>query len=316
MTTNNDDFGAIQVLEVTKLTYYLLEGETLQQTSQFTPPKLVTTITPSSALLRTRADHLQKLFRPAEMQVVVAALFHNPCDPEQVVDRIRDAVDQGSGVVESIIGAFEVDKRALCGKLSTLGPRSTFVIADAINQLRRLPRYEALELGGLPSVDALRCVGLVAPQGPLAWGYCVVRPVGYSFVQAYVLTPTPAEVTLSPSAMTVDELAFEAVELTRLSQAGSFGDDEFIRGFSTCYHLAAKTGWRHFRIEEREDRKSAKVVQIPREALVSDLRNGSFHEGGSTPLVLAGLNAPDFSATPAEEAAALDSPESRPSTEA
>jgi hypothetical protein len=245
------------------------------------------------AMLRAELAQLAGTFGAAEMQIIVAALYDAPNDPAQIAHTVTQAVARGA-MVRDIASRYNVDTAELISKLQRLHPGAQFAIKDAVVQFRRLPMNEAWGLNEYPSLATLRRLGLLATEGRVAWGFCSVGLASFS-VSEFVLHRDPSSLGLRDSSHTIDELARAIVGYTRAMLGGEVDPANDDAGFALAYSIAVKTGWRYFRIDEREDGEAC-VVQISREALLDDIEDGS-----GQGLVLEGINAP--------EAAHIASPE-------
>jgi len=265
-----------------------------------------TLVTQTLAMLRAELAQLEGVFGTAQMQVVVAALYDGPNDWSQVTHTVAQAVAHNA-MVSAIARRYKVDTAELILKVVRLHPGAQFAIQDAVMQIRRLPMEEALGLNGFPSLAALRRFGLLAIQGPAAWGLCSVQLSNYSNFTEFVLRRDPQNVGLKESSYSVDELARAIVAYTRAMVDGEVDPDKDVAGHGLAYNIALKTGWRYFRVDEQEGGE-ARVVQISRETILSDLNDGSLQD-----LTLEGINAPEITqATPSERAGTETNTPTRP----
>jgi hypothetical protein len=257
-------------------------------------------------MLRAELAQLAGKFGPAEMQVIVTALYDGPNDPSQMTHTVTQAIAHNA-MVGAIARRYKVDTAALISNVGRLYPGTRFAIQDAVIQLRRLPIQEALGLNAFPSLAALRRIGLLATQGPAAWGLCSVQLSNYSNFTEFVLRRDPKNVGLKESSYGIDELALAIVGYTRAMMDGEVDPDKDVAGHALAYSIALKTGWRYFRVDEREGGE-ARAVQISRETILSDLHDGSLQD-----LTLEGINAPEITqATPSERAGTETNTPTRP----
>jgi hypothetical protein len=248
------------------------------------------------AMLRAELEQLAGTFSAAEMQVIVTALYDGPNDPSQVTHTVTQAVARNT-MVGAIARRYKVNTADLISKIGRLHPGAQFAIQDAVMQIRRLAISEALGLNGFPSLAVLRRLGLLPTQGPAAWGFCSVQLSNYSNFTEFVLRRDPKNAGLRESSYGIDELARAIVGYTRAMLDGEVDPDKDVAGYGLAYSIALKTGWRHFRIDEQEGGE-ARVVQISREAILSDLNDGSLQD-----LILEGINAPEITQTTLPERA-------------
>jgi hypothetical protein len=258
------------------------------------------------AMLRAELAQLAGAFTAAEMQVIVTALYDGPNDPSQVTHTVTQAVSNNA-MVGAIARRYKVDTATLISKVGRLHPGAQFAIQDAVMQIRRLPMDEALGLNGFPSLAILRRIGLLATQGPAAWGLCSVQLSNFSNFTEFVLRRDPQNVGLKESSNGVDELARAIVAYTRAMVDGEVDPDKDVAGHGLAYSIALKTGWRYFRVDEQEGGE-ARVVQISRETILSDV-----HDGSLQGLTLEGINAPESTqATLSERAVSENNTPTRP----
>lgn len=234
------------------------------------------------AMLKAEAARLRDLFGPAEMQVVVSALYDEFEDALQIPRLVAHAI-ANDPLCGHIAKLYSVDIPKLNSKLETLSPGALFAIQDGLTQLRCLPFNEIIDPNGFPSLAALRRMGLLKVQGHQAWGLCFVKLLNHS-VSEFVLRYDPTNMALNRSSHALDDLTRSMVTYTRSMLAGERDPDKDAAGFGLAYSIAVETGWRYFRVEEHKG-DNAIVIQVPPDAIQ--------HDETFSDLAFEGLNAPE-----------------------
>jgi hypothetical protein len=259
------------------------------------------------SMLKAEVAKLQRDFSSSEMQVIFAALHDQAEESGSLADRCEATMD--NFMIAEIVKRYRVDTEALRRKLRDLSPAAQFALDDGVAQFRRYPFDEKLGLNGFPSLAMLRRLGFVRTQGPAAWGYCTVA-AGEVFSE-FILRVNVFSAGYPQPSEPIEDLARAFVALVRAQHAQmksegdryAFDDDA---GFVFAYKIALATGWRRFRVIER-DSGGVEVVEMKREALMHDLHDGSLRD-----LVLEGVNAPDDTSTaPSASAAPAPAAQSR-----
>ncbi|MBR0866803.1 hypothetical protein JQ614_35740 [Bradyrhizobium diazoefficiens] len=239
-----------------------------------------TTVAPTSM---TGNEVLQQALFAGEMQVVVAALFDGVSDAALIPGAVASAV-KSDCAVQYVVARAGVDVPALLGKLDTLPPEALSAIRQGVTQFRTMSESEMFGVDGLPSRATLARLALVKTRGPAAWGLAVVQLSDW-WTHEFVLRQDPAAMGLGHLPYSLDDTCAALVELVKSERAGETVPKGKQIAFGLSSLIALRTGWRYFRVEERN---ACAVVEIPGEALLSDLYRGEL--GG---LVLQGINAPE-----------------------
>jgi hypothetical protein len=238
-------------------------------------------------ILDAESGFLGRTFRPAEMQLVAAALLGGVEDAAQIPAAVAIAAKSNS-VIANMARRYSVQIPTLVAKLDAARPATLLAIAYGMMRFRKMRPTEMLGPNALPSLATLRRLGLVKASGHAAWGLCVVQLSDYRTCE-FVLRDDPRGLELDSASHGLDDIAAAIVGLATALIDGDVEND--VAGFGLAYTMALLTGWRHFRVQDRED--AASVVQISREIILKDLYDGSLNG-----LVLQGINAPEVS-TPA-----------------
>lgn len=102
---------------------------------------------------------------------------------------------------------------------------------------------------------------------------------------AVVLRPDPATMAIGDLPHSLDDASAGLVKLVRTELDGEVVPNGRSIAFALAGLIALHTGWRNFRIEERN---GCAVVEIHRDELLGDLYRGELYG-----LTLQGINAPE-----------------------
>lgn len=239
-----------------------------------------TTVSPTIAAGNKR---LQRTFIAGEMQVVVASLFGGVSQPVLIASAVASAV-KSDRAVQNVAARVGVDVPTLLGKLKKLPAEARLALHYGVKQFRSMSASEMFGPNRLPSIATLARLGLVRPRGNAAWGLAVVQLDDWRTCE-FVLRHDPATMGLGHLPHSLDDSCSGLVALVRAELDGETVPNAQQIGFGLASLIALRTGWRRFRVEERND---CAVVEIAREDLLGDLYRGEL--GG---LVLEGINAPE-----------------------
>ena len=163
--------------------------------------------------------HLRHLFSAADCQIMMAAVMGQNCTPAELPVLVMAAVNDPRSVVRRHLAKIiKCDFDALRSKLRRATPHQLEVLLKCLNAACSIEGVELVSHDGRPSLNVLRQVGLVTPNGPVAFGLAVVRTKDF-IVDQWVLRRHPHHVPATPGS--VDELAREIVDLTNRLRAGN-----------------------------------------------------------------------------------------------
>jgi hypothetical protein len=234
----------------------------------------------------TGRELLQRTFRPAEMQAIVASLFGGAVNSARIPTMVTSAV-KSDRTIQRMISRSGIDIGRLVTKLNALPPPVLLAMQQAMSLYRAMSNTEMVGPDKLPSLATLRRLGLVKSTGAAAWGLAVVQLADWRVCEM-VLRQDPKRLGIDGLPYSLDDAASGLVELVRSLLDGEVVPNEREVAFGLIRLIALHTGLRYFRLEERNN---CAVVEIPREHLLEDLYRGEL--GG---LVMEGINAPEMSA--------------------
>lgn len=240
-----------------------------------------TTVSPTIAAGNKR---LQQTFIAGEMQVVVASLFGGVSQPVLIESAVASAV-KSDRAVQYVVARAGVDVPTLLGKLDKLPSEALLALHYGLKQFRTMSASEMFGPNRLPSLATLARLGLVEARGQAAWGLAVVQLSDWRTCE-FVLRQDPATMGLGHLPYSLDDTCAGLVALVKSELAGETVPKAQQMAFGFAGLIALRTGWRHFRVEERN---ACGVVEIDRDALLGDLYRGQL--GG---LILQGINAPEL----------------------
>jgi len=240
-----------------------------------------TTVSPTIAAGNKR---LQQTFIASEMQLVVASLFGGVSQPALIPSTVALAI-KSDRAVQYVAARVGVDVPTLLGKLDKLPAEALLALHHGVKQFRTMSVSEMFGANRLPSLATLARLRLVKARGHAAWGLAVVQLSDWRTCEV-VLCQDPAAKELGHLRYSLDHSCAALVELVKSELAGETVPKGRQIAFGLAGLIALRTGWRHFRVEERN---AYAVVEIAREDLLGDLYRGQL--GG---LVLQGINAPEL----------------------
>lgn len=226
----------------------------------------------------------QQTLCAGEMQVVVASLFNGVSDAALIPSTAAAAI-KSDRAVRYVAARAGVDVPTLIEKLDTLPPAALSAIKHGVNQYRTMSASEMFGPNRLPSLATLARLGLVKARGAAAWGLAVVQLKDWRTCE-FVLRQDPATMALGHLPYSLEQSCAGLVKLVKSELGGETLPKGRQIAFGLAGLIALRTGWRHFRVEERN---ACAVVEIAREDLLGDLYRGQL--GG---LVLQGINAPEL----------------------
>lgn len=227
---------------------------------------------------------LQQALFAGEMQVVVASLFGGVSEAALIPGTVASAI-KSDRAVQHVAARVGVDVPALLGKLDKLPTEALLAIDYGVKQFLTMSVSEMFGFDRLPSLATLARLSLVRPRGHAAWGLAVVQLSDW-WTHEFVLRQDPAAMGLRHLPYSLDDTCAALVEFVKSERAGETVPKGTQIAFGLSSLIALRTGWRHFRVEERN---ACGVVKIPREHLLGDLYRREL--GG---LVLQGINAPEL----------------------
>jgi hypothetical protein len=229
---------------------------------------------------------LQRTFRPAEMQVIVAALFGGDVDAAWIPTMVSSAMNADRTTWRMILRSG-IDIGSLVTKLNAMPPAALLAMQQAMSLYRAMSTTEMMGPDMLPSRATLTRLGLVKSSGAAAWGLAVVQLADWRVCE-FVLRQDQTPPGIDGLPYSLGDAASGLVKLGRSLLDGAVAPSEREVAFGLARLIALHTGHRYFRLEERNNYA---VVEIRREHLLEDLYRGEL--GG---LVLEGINAPEVSA--------------------
>lgn len=248
------------------------------------PNQISNAPTAASPTITSGNQLLQQTVSSAEMQVVMASLFEEVSDAAHIPSMVAFAVEANSAV-RHVISRSGVDVQALLGKLDALPQAALRAIQHGVSQYRTMNVDEMFGPDRMPSLATLARLGLVKARGQAAWGLAIVQLCDWR-VYELVLRQAPASMGVGQLPYSLDHASSGIVELVKSLLDGGAVLKGQEMAFGLAGLIALRTGWRYFRVEERN---GCAVVEIPREHLLGDLYRGEL--GG---LVLQGINAPEM----------------------
>jgi len=192
---------------------------------------------------------------------------------------------EANSAVRHVIARTGVDVQALLGKLDALPQASLRAIQRGVSQYRTMTVDEMFGPDRMPSLATLARLGLVRVRGQSAWGLAIVQLSDWRTCEI-VLRQAPTTMGVGELPYSLDHASSGIVELVKSHLDGKTVPKGREMAIGLASLIAHHTGWRHFRVEERN---GCAVVEIPREHLLGDLYRGEL--GG---LVLQGINAPEM----------------------
>jgi hypothetical protein len=249
-----------------------------------------------SASEKAAVFHLQHVFSAADHQMLMLVLMGTPCLPAQLLELVVATANNPDSCVRNHIAKhINVDFPKLLTKLSEEPLENREVLIKFIHAACNVETDYLVDDDGVPCIHALRRVGLVAPSGPVAWGFAVVRTKDL-IADEWVLRNHPDKVPLVEGS--VEEFLRQLVELTHLRRVGTAPADFNSQMEHRLYAVAKLTKWSNLRVEEHDDGQVS-VVKIKTRALFDDIcrnsrRDHRHPESDPKMPAIQGVNAPAF----------------------
>jgi hypothetical protein len=238
--------------------------------------------------------HLRHTYSAADHQTFMAVQLGTTTQAAQLPELVAAAAGDAASFVRTHLAKHVTVKFApLVAKLRKETPHNLEVLQKYIKEACDVETDFLVDDDGVPNINALRRVGLVAPSGPTAWGFAVVRTKNL-VADEWVLRNHPNHVPTVQGSLA--EVSRQIVELTHQMRGTSA--QEYYNPMMICrlYSVTKATGWFNFRVEENDD-GGASVVEIKTRALFDDIcRNsrGVHRENDPKMPSIQGVNAPPF----------------------
>jgi hypothetical protein len=225
------------------------------------------------------------VFSKHEIRFVFVALHSTRnLTADNVVRSFNDGLAQQKSM-QAIAAKYDIDVVPIDKKLKSLSFREAFALVDAVEQFREMDLSDVMA-GFLPMPQVLQRIGVIAPDGPVAWGLCTVRLPDH-FLEL-VLRPTLEDFgEVKEDDCTLDELVSILIEYADLQRDFEPVEGITNRAYRAAYAIARKKGFQHFCVLASDTKKAVEVREMEVNSLSRDM-----YEKSIVGLVLSGVNAP------------------------
>jgi hypothetical protein len=252
---------------------------------------------------KTVIAYLRRKFSAADCQTLMAVLMGTTSPAAQLPELVAAVVGNPDSFVRTHfdrrvngVKVLDVNFPALLKKLRNEKLCHLEVLQKYTKAACNIETDYLVDNDGVPCIHALRRVGLIAPTGPTAWGFAVVRTTNFGADQ-WVLRNDPTDVPTIQGSK--EELSRQLVELTHRMRGGNAPADFNRRMLHRLYTMTRLTGWFNFRVEE-DGSGRVRVVEIKTRALFDDIcrnsrRDHRYHRENDPKMpAIQGVNAPLF----------------------
>lgn len=234
----------------------------------------------------TIVARLRHVFSAADCQTLMVVLMGTTCQPAELPELVAAAINNSASFVRTRVAKHvTVNFTALLTKLRNETPHNLAVLQKYIKAACNIETDYLVDDVGVPCIHALRRVGLVAPSGPTAWGFAVVRTKDY-VADEWLLRDDPNDVPTVQGSL--EKLCRQLVKLTHQMRGGKAPADFSGQMMHRLYTVMKLTEWYNFRVEE-DDGGRVSIVEIKTQDLFDDICRRDMGD-----LTIQGVNAPPF----------------------
>ena len=228
---------------------------------------------------------LQRSFTSLEMRFLFCVLHGAKDVTLDTLVHSYDEIACKSSTFSTLAAKYDIASNTMTTKLSKLSDRQAFALIDAIEQFRQEDLTKVMA-GFLPKTQVLQRIGVIAADGPAAWGLCVIRIKGF-FVELVLRITLDDMGDLKEDTWKDDDLIDTLVKYAEIIRIGEPPDKVENQALRVAYALSRKTGHQRYVIIADKDDTAPSVREIKAQWLVDDLYTKTQEH-----IVLSGVNAP------------------------